>query len=166
MTIAEKVHKLAKLKKKEGDPDRDFEVRMKRTGRKWKLKKNGSDEAMNVDGVPIKPGFMAIWINGEYVGQINDELMVTVSGQEDIDIEEKEAYISREIGAVIIDYETNKFYETNDTGTRIVQLLRESKAAEEIIAAICQEYEVDSETAQTDLDEFFEKLRKYKLVEE
>ena len=92
--------------------------------------------------------------------------MATIKLKEDIDIEEKEAYISREIGAVIIDYETNKFYESNDTGTRIVQLLQESKTLEEIVAIICQEYETDSETVQTDLDEFIEKLRKYKLVEE
>ncbi|MHA1276399.1 MAG: PqqD family protein [Candidatus Helarchaeota archaeon] len=86
--------------------------------------------------------------------------------KEDIDIEEKEAYISRDAGAVLIDYETSKFYETNGTGTRILQLLQASKTKEEIIASFCDEYDVDQATFSKDLDDFLAKLRKYDLIVE
>ena len=86
--------------------------------------------------------------------------------KEDVDIEEKEAYIARELGAILIDYETNKFYETNDTATRILQLLQEFKSASEIIEIICNEYDIDQDTVQQDVNEFIEKLGKYKLLEE
>ncbi len=92
--------------------------------------------------------------------------MVSWKVKEDIGIEEKEAYISRDSGAILIDYETSKFYEANGTGTRILQLLQASKTKEEIIASICDEYEVDPETFGQDLDEFVEKLRTYELLDE
>ncbi len=86
--------------------------------------------------------------------------------KEDIEIEEKEAYISREIGALIIDYETNKFYETNGTGTRIMQLLQENKTFDEIIDVLYEEYDVEREAVYNDVKEFLEKLKKYNLLEE
>jgi hypothetical protein len=92
--------------------------------------------------------------------------MVSWKLKEDLDIEEKEAYISRDSGAVLVDYETSKFYEANGTGTRIMQLLQASKTKEEIITSICDEYEVDPEIFEQDLDEFVEKLRKYELLDE
>jgi len=86
--------------------------------------------------------------------------------KEDVDVEEKEAYISRELGAVIMDYETSKYYETNDTGTFIVKLIQSSKTAEVILETICKEYEVDQATARADLNDFLEKLKKFELLEE
>ncbi len=86
--------------------------------------------------------------------------------KEDIDIEIKEAYISRESGAILVNYETNKYYETNEIGTRILLLLQKSKPVEEIITTICDEYEVDRNIAFKDFNDFLEKLRKYKLIEE
>ncbi|HUX99029.1 MAG TPA: PqqD family protein [Candidatus Deferrimicrobium sp.] len=88
--------------------------------------------------------------------------------KEEVDIEKKEAYISRELGAVLIDYETGKYYETNDTGTFIVTLLRNAriKTVDQMIDMICEEYEVDRDIALQDFNEFVEKLEKYGLIEE
>ncbi|NVM55494.1 MAG: PqqD family protein [Candidatus Helarchaeota archaeon] len=86
--------------------------------------------------------------------------------KEDVDVEEKEEYISRELGAILINYETSKYYETNDTGTYIIKLLQAAKTAEEIVEAICKDYEVDQTTALTDLNEFLDILKKYDLIED
>ncbi len=86
--------------------------------------------------------------------------------KEDVEIQEKEAYISRELGAIIINYETSKYYETNDTATFIIKLLQSSKTEEEIIDAICDEYTVDRTAALEDFNNFIDKLKRYGLVEE
>ena len=86
--------------------------------------------------------------------------------KEDIDIEEKEAYISRELGAILVDYATSKFYETNDTATFIINLIQNKKTLEEIMKSICEQYEVDQEVARTDLISFLAELKKYELLEE
>jgi hypothetical protein len=88
--------------------------------------------------------------------------------KEEVDIEEKEAYISRELGAVLIDYETGKYYETNDTATFFITLLRNAriKTVDQMIDMICNEYEVDRDTALQDFNELLEKLEKLGLLEE
>ena len=85
--------------------------------------------------------------------------------KEEIEIEEKEAYISRELGAIIVDYDTTKYYETNDTGTFIIKMLHESKTEEEIVKAISEEYEIDIETIKQDLTIFLEQLKNCGLLE-
>ncbi len=91
--------------------------------------------------------------------------MTTPKLKEDVEIEEKEAYISRELGALLINYETSKYYETNDTGTFIIKLIQETKTVEEMVVAICKEYEVDNVTALTDLNGFINSLKKFEILE-
>ena len=86
--------------------------------------------------------------------------------KEDVDVEEKEAYISRELGAILINYETSKYYETNDTGTFIIKLLQGNKTVEEIVKAVCAEYKVDQKTALADLNVFLDTLRKFELIDD
>jgi len=92
--------------------------------------------------------------------------MEKIKLKEDIVIEEKESYISREAGAVLLNYETNKYYETNETGTTIINLIKTEKTVEDIVKNICDGYEVDEEEAFNDISEFLEKLKKYSLIEE
>jgi hypothetical protein len=92
--------------------------------------------------------------------------MVKMKLKEEIDLEEKQGYISREAGALLLDYETNKYYEINETGTTIIKLLQKHKTSEEILNTLCEEYTVVREVALRDLDEFLMKLKKYTLIEE
>jgi hypothetical protein len=86
--------------------------------------------------------------------------------KEEIDLEEKQGYISREAGALLLDYETNKYYEINETGTTIIKLLQKHKAIEEILNVLCEEYTVTRDVALNDVNEFLKKLKKYTLIEE
>ena len=92
--------------------------------------------------------------------------MAKLKLKEDIDLEEKQGYISREAGALLLDYETNKFYEINETGTTIIKLLQKHKTIEDILNAVCEEYAVPRDVALNDVNEFLTKLKKYTLIEE
>jgi hypothetical protein len=92
--------------------------------------------------------------------------MAKLKLKEDIELEEKQGYISREAGALLLDYETNKYYEINETGTTIIKLLQKHKTVEEIMNVICEEYTVNREVALNDVNEFLKKLKKYTLIEE
>ena len=92
--------------------------------------------------------------------------MAKLKLKEDIELEEKQGYISREAGALLLDYETNKYYEINETGTTIVKLLQKHKALEEILNAVCEDYIVPRDIALNDVNEFLQKLKKYTLIEE
>ena len=92
--------------------------------------------------------------------------MAKMKLKEEIELEEKQGYISREAGALLLDYETNKYYEINETGTTIIKLLQKHKAIEEILNALCEEYTVTREVALNDVNEFLQKLKKYTLIEE
>lgn len=92
--------------------------------------------------------------------------MERVKLKEDIVLEEKEGYISREAGAILLDYETSKYYEINETGTAIIRLIQKGKTVDGMVEDICNEYEVSQEEALNDINEFLEKLKKYTLLEE
>lgn len=102
----------------------------------------------------------------EWVSESEVKMVAKLKLSEDVEIEEKEEYISRELGAVLVNYQTTKFYETNDTGTFIIKLIQGSKTTDEIVAAICAEYDVDQTTAQADVTEFLGKLKQYELIED
>lgn len=92
--------------------------------------------------------------------------MAKMKLKEEIELEEKQGYISREAGALLLDYETNKYYEINETGTTIIKLLQKRKTSEEILNTLCEEYTVTRDAALKDLDEFLNKLKKYTLIED
>ncbi len=92
--------------------------------------------------------------------------MAKLKLKEDIELEEKQGYISREAGALLLDYETNKYFEINETGTTIIKLLQKHKTVEEIMNVICEEYTVNRDVALNDVNEFLKKLKKYTLIEE
>jgi hypothetical protein len=53
----------------------------------------------------------------------------------------------------------------NPVGARIWELMDGSRDLAAIAGAICEEYEVEPETAQADVDEFVRSLEEAKLVE-
>ena len=54
----------------------------------------------------------------------------------------------------------------NDTGVFFWNLLSESTTKEKLLEEVLKEYDVSREEAQKDIDEFIEKLREAKILEE
>lgn len=52
----------------------------------------------------------------------------------------------------------------NEVGARLWELLPQAKDAEELVSAILNEYAVDEETARTDVNEFLDSLKAYKIL--
>ena len=61
-------------------------------------------------------------------------------------------------------YDCNGLFVLNELGSFIWDLLPQASTREEVLQAILQEYEVDRETAQKDMDQFFSKLEELKIL--
>ncbi len=83
----------------------------------------------------------------------------------EVDMEEKSSYIARTEGAIVVDYETSKFFETNEIGALILKKLKKETNIEVIAGTIFEEYEIDKETAINDVKEFVAKLEQFGLIE-
>jgi PqqD family protein of HPr-rel-A system len=59
---------------------------------------------------------------------------------------------------------TGESFTVNETGKEIIELLKDEKSKEEIIAALMEKFEVDAETAERDFEEFISTLKDLKLV--
>ena len=81
-------------------------------------------------------------------------------------MEEKGSYIARTEGAVVVDYDTSKFFEANETGSLLLKNLKKDTTIEALVDVIYEEFEVDKETALKDVKEFVSKLEKFGLMEE
>ena len=53
---------------------------------------------------------------------------------------------------------------TTETGALLVEALKQDVSREELLKRILDEYDVDEQTAMTDLDEFLDRLRKLNLL--
>lgn len=54
----------------------------------------------------------------------------------------------------------------NDVGAFICEKLQRDTTREELLEAVCDTFEVDRDTAEKDLDEYLQLLRKARLLEE
>lgn len=63
----------------------------------------------------------------------------------------------------VVDF--NGMFTLSDTGVFLWKLLQEGKDTGELLAAITEEYEIDEETAKTDIDAFLDKLKEQGIVE-
>ncbi|MBO7184387.1 MAG: PqqD family protein [Oscillospiraceae bacterium] len=53
---------------------------------------------------------------------------------------------------------------TSETGALLVEALKQDVSREDLIHRILEEYDVDLQTANTDLDEFLNQLRKLNIL--
>lgn len=83
----------------------------------------------------------------------------------EIEMEESSSYISRTKGAIVVDYDTSKYYEVNEVGVLILKKLKKDTTIEALVKAICEEFEVDKETATKDVKDFVLKLEKFGFIE-
>lgn len=66
--------------------------------------------------------------------------------------------------AVLLNLETERYFELDDVGTRMWQLLTESDDTEHVLAQLLREYEVDESTLRDDLATLIEQLSKSGLI--
>lgn len=57
-------------------------------------------------------------------------------------------------------------FSSNPIGTDIITCIKEDKSRKEIIALICDKYEVESNQLEKDLEDFLSQLREHNLMDE
>lgn len=75
-----------------------------------------------------------------------------------------DSYVVVPVGERVIDFKG--IMTLNDTGYFIWNCLSEDKSFDELLKLILDEYEVDENTARTDLEEFLRKARESGVLEE
>ena len=73
-----------------------------------------------------------------------------------------DAWVVVPIGNRVIDF--NGLISLNETGAFIWNQLEKNATREGIISSLCEEYEVDNKTAEKDLGEFLDILKKKDLI--
>lgn len=59
----------------------------------------------------------------------------------------------------------NGLFVVTETGAFIWKILPEADTEEDIVSKMLEEYEIDTETAQNDVAEFLNNLRKYGIID-
>lgn len=59
---------------------------------------------------------------------------------------------------------TGESFSINPIGKEILNLTRENKSKEEIISILTAKYQTDADTAEKDMQDFFEMLKMYSLT--
>ena len=65
---------------------------------------------------------------------------------------------------VVLDVEAGQYYGFNDVGTRIWQSLEKGLGADQIVAVLVQEFEVEAAEAREHIESFIEDLKALDLV--
>ncbi len=63
-------------------------------------------------------------------------------------------------------YQPNQIMSVNETGAFLWGLLEKGAEKQELVDSLTQEYDVDRETAEKDVDAFLDRLREKALIEE
>lgn len=68
--------------------------------------------------------------------------------------------------AVLLNLETRYYYNLNRTGAAIWQQIEKNAQTtlDDIVRAICQQFEVDEHTAREEANTFLERLKQFKMV--
>ena len=65
---------------------------------------------------------------------------------------------------VLLDTQAGQYFELNDSGARMVELLDELGTREAVIAAMSQEYEAESSLLAIELDHLIQQLQSQNLL--
>ncbi len=66
---------------------------------------------------------------------------------------------------VMMNEKLGRYYGISGVGARAWELLETPSTIDDLVEAICQEYEIDSETCQQDISRFAQDLMKVNLIE-
>ena len=69
-------------------------------------------------------------------------------------------------GAIVLDIQQGQMFNLNLVGSRILELVERGSTESEIVHAISTEFKAAREIVESDVREFLETLKGYKLVEE
>ena len=69
-------------------------------------------------------------------------------------------------GAIVLDVEQGQMFNLNLVGSRILELVERGSTETEIVHTISSEFKAARELVESDVREFLETLKGYKLVEE
>jgi hypothetical protein len=61
---------------------------------------------------------------------------------------------------------TGESFTLNEIGKKVLESLKEGKSANEIVEILTQEFDVDTHTAEKDVNDFITQLKAFRLVEE
>lgn len=67
-------------------------------------------------------------------------------------------------GAIVLDVRQGQMFNLNLVGSRILELLESGSSEQEIAEIVSQEFNASIETVRSDVTEFLENLKRYKLV--
>lgn len=68
-------------------------------------------------------------------------------------------------GGIVLDIDRGQIFNFNLVGSRIFELLKSGLSDAQIVKNVSQEFEVNEDVAEADLEEFLETLKDHRLVE-
>ena len=66
---------------------------------------------------------------------------------------------------VLLDMESENYFELDEVGTSIWQAMQEKETLKEVFESLLEQYDVEAEVLEKDLSEFVEKLAESGLIE-
>lgn len=67
-------------------------------------------------------------------------------------------------GAIVLDVQQGQMFNLNLVGSRILELVECGSSESEIVGTVSREFNADAEVVKSDVREFLETLKAYKLV--
>ncbi len=68
--------------------------------------------------------------------------------------------IKQDTGAIVFDKNQGIYFQTNDVGVKILELLSKNESEEEIVSAISVAYSIEIDVAKQDVKDFIQSLKK------
>lgn len=68
--------------------------------------------------------------------------------------------IKQDNGAIVFDKNQGVYFQTNDVGVKILELLSKNKSEEDIVSAISGAYSIEIDVAKQDVKDFIQSLKK------
>ena len=68
--------------------------------------------------------------------------------------------IKQDNGAIVFDKDQGIYFQTNEVGVKILELLSKNKNEEDIVSTISDAYSIENDVAKQDVKDFIQSLKK------
>lgn len=68
--------------------------------------------------------------------------------------------IKQDNGAIVFDKDQEIYFQTNEVGVKILELLSKNKNEEDIVSTISDAYSIETDVAKQDVKDFIQSLKK------